>query len=192
MVACGHPPMSCYGPFPEHVSSRVVTPFRCTPFRDIVSRTIFKHEYSNMIPWKKPHSIIYTQFNHFEVLVPFVSVIFVWTLSLDVLSHCEHAKSRNTSTGTFYLSNVLSVSPLWAGDLNDPLLLRLSSPLLCHQLSFPKVFLNPFKGSCLNITTLSSSEPVTITEDLSNSCGTCTVGPELIPISVWIGAKLAV
>ena len=41
--------------------------------------------------------------------------------------------------------------------------------------------MQPFKGSRLNITALSASEPVTITEELSNTCATCTVGPDTGP-----------
>jgi hypothetical protein len=38
-------------------------------------------------------------------------------------------------------------------------------------------FLHPFKGSRLNLTTLSKSD-ITITEALSEECATCTVGPD--------------
>jgi hypothetical protein len=55
----------------------------------------------------------------------------------------------------------------------DTTLLPPSTPTIV-----PDVFLYPFKGSLLNITALSTSKPVTITEDLSNACATCTVGPD--------------
>jgi hypothetical protein len=63
----------------------------------------------------------------------------------------------NTSRGIFYLSNVFSDRPFY-------------------------VFFHPFKGSRLNITSLSASEPDTITEYLSASCVTCTVGPDTAPV----------
>ena len=45
----------------------------------------------------------------------------------------------------------------------------------------PDLFLRPFMRSRLNITALSASEPVTITEELPNACTTCTVGPGTSP-----------
>jgi hypothetical protein len=105
-----------------------------------------------------------------------------------LLQHCQHAKIGTKYLKRYILSLECAFCQAALGrrsyikhkrkrtDLpppTDTTPLPPSTPTIV-----PDVFLHPFKGSLLNITALSASKPVTITEDLSNACATCTVGPD--------------
>jgi hypothetical protein len=103
-----------------------------------------------------------------------------------LLQHCQHAKIGTKYLKRYILSLECAFCQAALGRRSHIKRQRAALPPPAATTPLPPtivpdVFLHSFKESRLNLTNLTASAPVTITEELSNACATCTVGPDTVP-----------